>query len=292
MAACPPQKFESRNEYREVGKKMETPPTTQGVVWPYFTCRNDRSGGSLEITTHDDGCNGPGVSYMKKHWNGTGYVINHAGEYEFRACNGANYGYNGGVVEHGGGNKQSSFAGVVSSVQPEVVAHSGKGKYGSSGTMATLPGRGTNKISCDVGAADICPGDRAVITAGKHAIAATEFTAKATGNFTIGGSGTGSISSDGDMACGSHKGCTQLGGKGVILSSQGGPMSAYSSGVMSLYTGGANIIMSSGGGNVYINSIPPVTTDQAVAASKKPGTQNVAGLKIRSRQSTMGSGSA
>lgn len=239
--------------------------------------REDRAGGSCEKSCHEEGA----VSYQFYHF-ATGWGVLPNGEKFERNMNCVNTYTLGGKIDINGGNETKTMGGEISTAAAGKRSHYGSGK-GPKKTPNSEPARSTIQESCDVASSLVWGGDGGIIAGSTLGIAAQEINMCSVGNFNFGSvEGTAALVGEGNASVGSKNGATQVGGKGVSILAQGGPLSAESSGQMSLYTTGANIVISSGGGMVYINSsnAPPKTVDDVVKETGKKGAGAVKSPKV------------
>lgn len=263
---------------RKVPKKTQTsnpPPRQADLRFVYH--KEDRAGGSCEKSSHEQGA----VSYEFYHF-ATGWGVLPNGEKFERNMNCVNTFTLGGKIEIGNGNETVTRAGSLSYAGAGKTSHQGPGR-GYNGIPASEPARSTVKESCDVASSLVWGGDGGIIAGSTLGIAAQEINMCSVGNFSFGSvEGSASLIGEGNASVGSKGGATQVGGKGVTMLAQGGPLSAESSGQMSFYTTGANIVISSGGGMVYINSsnAPPKNVDDVVKETGKKGAGAVKSPKV------------
>jgi hypothetical protein len=263
---------------RNVPKKTQTAepcPRESDFRFSYHV--EDRAGGSCEKSSHEEGR----VSYEFYHF-ATGWGVLPNGEKFERNMNCVNKYTLGGEIDVGNGNKTSSITGSASQAASAQTNHCGEGR-GLCSIPASAPARSVMKNSCDVAASQVFAGDGAIVAGGTLGMAAQEMNICSVGNFNCGSvEGSFSLVGEAGASFGSKKSTCQLGGKGVTLLAQGGPLSAESSGQMSLYTTGADIVISGGGGRVLINcsSAPPKTVDDTRRETFVPGAKAVPSSKV------------
>lgn len=276
---------EAQLEALEVPDKTgtENPPPREGD--PRYTCHSeDRTGGACQMSSHKTG----EVAYSFYHFNGSGFgYLPNGGAWAMynNSFTKRTYGAESNISN---GNQSNSYRGGQSNRFAECSTCSGPG--GGPRKQGTPSARGTVKTASFNAVSQVYSGDVAMITPGTMGIAAQELNLRSIGNFTFGSvEGSTSVVGDGGASFGSKGATCQIGGKGVTLLAQGGPLSAESSGQMSLYTKGSNIIVDSGGAKIYMNTPqqPPKNVDDVTKETNKQGSSAVKSVRVRNKISNV-----
>lgn len=223
-----------------------------------------------------------GINYTKGNnehftmgWSGTGQWTYDNGEWECRMNNGGTISGYGGFQTLINGNKIDSTGGSTSTRSTGSSTHTASQGTGVGGGSQAASGKpvGDSKSSADKSSAQVYPASHAMVAGETLGIAASRINMKSTGNFAMGSvNGSGSFTSKANFAMGSQEGTCQLGGKGVTLASDGGPVSLRAKGGhMSMFSDGGEVRLA--GSKIYINSSDgtPETPQQVVSATGTAG---------------------